>query len=508
MKHKDIFVFIGFFSIFIISSNLFLPLESNTQNGYFFQSLSHSDVGVSKYNISQTITYQIETNFSLTQQLGFGDYFFKFARLNSRVPNSPLTKFCPPYQESELLYNFIDGYNLSEIDIEHHDKFNNTYDSFNASLSTDDKVTFNQKYTVKLNEIKFQDVKDEDIGEYEMNDEIFELYCNYSEPYYERDDPTLIDLSNSIVNYDDNPIEKAHKIIEWVSNYLTYNDNLPYQEKGALWAYNNGEGDCSEYSSLMITLLRIQDIPARKVTGFLISNSPSFQPKINDTWQFQDSELNHPILRQAWMEYYVPNIGWIACDPTWHSNLTYFNRIDILRFHWNVGANFFVPPSFIVSEFSNPMFVFKSLGQFEFTYDIKVTVINISTPLITINSPIENEIFGRVSPNFSLSIIGAYNDIWYTIDDGMTNITASGLTGTINQTEWDKKGNEEVTIKFYVNNGGGLIGKEDVQVVKLVTEEVSPPLIFGYSIIALIGISIITISELLKYLFRKKDIIF
>lgn len=96
MKHKDIFVFIGFFSIFIISSNLFLPLESNTQNGYFFQSLSHSDVGVSKYNISQTITYQIETNFSLTQQLGFGDYFFKFARLNSRVPNSPLTKFCPP----------------------------------------------------------------------------------------------------------------------------------------------------------------------------------------------------------------------------------------------------------------------------------------------------------------------------------------------------------------------------------------------------------------------------
>lgn len=494
MKNKYIFVFIGLLIIiFLTPLILFIPFNSNAQDGYSFQSLSPSDIGVSKYNISQTVTYQIETNFSLTPSFMPGEYNFKFARLNNRVPDSPLTKFCPPYQESELIYNYIEGYNSSEINIGHHDKFNNTYDSFNASLLVDEKVTFNQNYIVKLNEIEFQEIIDEDIGDYDMSQVIFDLYCNHSEPYYERDDPILINLSNSIVSYDDNPIEKAQKIIEWVSNNLTYNDHLPSQEMGALWAYNNREGDCSEYSSLMITLLRIQNIPARKVTGFLISNNFSTQPKINDVWQFKTNDSTATMLLWAWVEYYVPNVGWIACDPTWHRSLNYFNRIDILRFHWNVGAHFFVPPFLTISEFANPMFSFSGEVP-QFSYEIKVIVINITTPVITINSPIENKIFGKTSPDYNLSINGLYNDIWYTIDNGTTNTSASGLTGTINQPEWNKKGNEEVLIKFYANNSAGLIGNEEVKVVKLISGEISPPIIPGYSFIALIGIGAITVK--------------
>jgi len=506
MKNKNIFVFIGFFIItFLIPLSIFFPFNFDAQDRYSFQFSSQSNMGVSKYNISQTVTYQIETNFSLTPSSAPGEYYFKFVRLNNRIPDSPLTKFCPPYQESELLYNFIGGYNPSEIIIGHHDKFNNTYDSFNASLLVGEKVTFNQKYIVKLNEIEFQEILDEDIGDYDTSEIIFDLYCNYSEIYYERDDPTLISLSNSIVSYDDNPIEKAQKIIEWVSNNLTYNGNLPFQEKGALWAYNNREGDCSEYSSLMITLLRIQNIPARKVTGFLISNNPSFQPKINDVWQFHANDLNTTMMLQAWVEYYVPNIGWIACDPTWHSSLNYFNRNDILKFHWNVGAHFFVPPSLTVSEFLNPMFVYNIVSFPQFSYDIKVTVINTSAPVITINSPIENQIFGKASPDYSLSINGAYNDIWYTIDNGMTNMSANGLTGTISQIEWDKRENEEVLIKFYANNSAEVIGNEDVRVVKLISVEAPPPIIFGYSIISLIGISAITVKLIIICVNKKTN---
>jgi len=493
MKIKDKHIIIGFTLLICVStSSLFYLPTSNIQSEYLFRYLTPSYVGVSNYNISQSITYEVEFNFSLTQKAGPGDFYFKFARLNNRTPTSYLTKYCPPYQESELLYNHIGGYNPSEINIGHYDKFNNTYDSFNATLALDETVTFNQKYRVKLNEIKFQDIQDEDIGEYEWNDETFVLYCNHSEPYYERDDPTLISLSNSIVNNGDNPIEKAQKIMEWVSNYLTY--NVHPEEKGALWAYNNGEGDCSEYSSLMITLLRIQNIPARKVTGFLISNNPSFQPKINNTYEFQANELGSTILGQAWVEYYVPNIGWIACDPTWHTSVNYFNRIDILRFHWNVGANFFFPPSLTVSEFSNPMFSFTLPSSPEFEYNIKLTVINTSAPSITINSPTDNAVFGKISPDYNLSILGTYEDIWYTIDNGHTNITTNGLIGSINQTEWDKKGNEIVTIKFYAINSAGLIGNANVQVIKLIEEDETQPLIPGYNLVALIGISLIIIK--------------
>lgn len=505
MKIKVIFVFIGLFiSTLAFDSSLFYPLTSDTRSEHFFQFLSSSDDGVSKYNITNSVTYQVEFNFSLTHKIGPGNYKFIFARLNNRIPTSSLTKYCPPYQESKLLINNISGYIPSEIEIGHHDKFNNTYDSFNASLSPDEQVTLYQQYEAKLNEIKFQNISDTDIGEYNMADEIFTLYCNNTEPYYERDDPALIALSNSIVNFDDNPVEKALKIINWVSSYLVYNPSLPAQEMGALWAYNNGEGDVSEFSSLMITLLRIQNIPARKVTGFLVSNNPSFNPKINSTLHFYNNLTGATILGHAWVEYYVPDIGWISCDPTWYNGFDYFNRNDFLRFQLNVGANFFIPPSYFVSEFSNPIFVFLAGATFEYTFDIKLTIINTSLPLITINSPIKNRVFGKTSPDFNLSIIGSYTNIWYTIDNGMTNITSNGLTGTINQTEWGKKGNEMVTIKFYAKDSGVLVGDAEVQVVKLVNEEETPFLIPGYNLIALIGVILIMTKSIIKSVKKNK----
>jgi len=74
-------------------------------------------------------------------------------------------------------------------------------------------------------------------------------------------------------------------------------------------------------------------------------------------------------LGHAWMEYYVPDIGWIACDPLWD----YFNRIDYLRFNLNVGANFFFPPNSIISEFDT-LFRYTSVFH-DYDYNITITVI-------------------------------------------------------------------------------------------------------------------------------------
>ncbi|MFX1428501.1 MAG: transglutaminase family protein, partial [Promethearchaeota archaeon] len=308
------------------------------------------------------VTYQVEINFTLTQTLGSGNYYFKFPRINDRLPNSLDTKYTPPYQDSELLYNNITGYDV--ILLNSKDKFNNTYDWFNATLGVGEKVSISQKYIVGLNAIKFSDISESEIGTYDTSDEMFELYCNKTETCYERNDTSLISLSNSIVNPSDNPIEKAKKICNWVSDNLEYTGDLT-DEMGALWAYTNLKGDCSEFSSLMITLLRIQNIPARKVTGYLVSNNPSLRPKPGDIWSFDANE----IMGHAWMEYYVPDIGWIACDPLWD----YFNRIDYLRFNINVGANFFFPPSSIISEF-NRLYSYTSMFH-DYDYSITITVI-------------------------------------------------------------------------------------------------------------------------------------
>ncbi len=364
----------------------FIQTPNTSLSSYFsynYPLISSPSHGVSKYDITQSVKYQVELNFSLTHKAGIGSYIFQFARLGNRIPNSTFTKYTPPYQESALLINEIRGPKPISIRKGHLDKFNNTYDSFNATLlpytprlsKIIPKVTFSQIYVIELNAIEFQGIEDTEIGSYDPSDKIFELYCNNPEQYYERDNPDLISLSNSIVNSDDNPIEKAEKIFNWVSDNLDYNGNLPPQEKGALWAFNNLEGDCSEYSSLMITLLRIQNIPARKITGFLLSNDPSIHPNTGDTWTFYASESTSNIIAHAWVEYYVPNIGWVACDPTWNSGSNYFNRIDFLRFNLNIGANFFFPPSNTVSEYLNPLFSYSFGALYEYDYTIKITVI-------------------------------------------------------------------------------------------------------------------------------------
>ncbi|NVM36371.1 MAG: transglutaminase domain-containing protein [Candidatus Lokiarchaeota archaeon] len=374
MKNKSKYILI-YLLLFPIINLSFSTMSLGRSKLYIYPQISSTDYGVSNYNITQSVTYEVVVNFTLTHKSGIGNYRFKFARLNTRMPNSPLTQYCPPYQESELNFNGISGNTLNQTIIGHNDEFNNTYDSFNASLFVDENVTFDQTYEITLNAIDFQDIDNTEIGIYNSSDKIFELYCNYSEPYYERDNTALINRSNSIVGPGDNPIEKAEKICNWVSNYLTYNDNMPDQEIGALAAYNQQQGDCSEFSSLMITLLRIQGIPARKVTGFLISNDPSTRPKVGNTWEFNVNQLYTNMLGHAWIEYYAPNIGWITCDPTWHQSVNYFNKIDFLRFNLNVGANFFFPPSSTISEFGNPIFGYMEGDIFDYDYNVKITVV-------------------------------------------------------------------------------------------------------------------------------------
>lgn len=374
MKTKYTLIFLYIF-IFPSMNSIAVSLLSPVNASIAYPYLSYPNNGVSNYNITQSVTYEVVTNFTLTHKFGSGSYFFKFARLNNRTPISPLTQYCPPYQESILNYSKITGNLPSQIMIGHHDKFNNTYDSFNSSLSVDGGVTFDQTYTITLNAILFQGIDDTDIGVYDTSDKIFKLYCNHSEDYYERDDSSLISLSNNIVLPNDTVVDKAEKLCNWVSNYLEYNDDMPNQEIGALAAYNQQKGDCSEFSSLMVTLLRIQGIPARKVTGFLISNDPSTRPKAGNSWNFNANQLDNNMLGHAWVEYYVSDVGWIACDPTWHQSVNYFNRIDFLRFNLNVGANFFFPPSDTVSEFGNPIFSYVDGDTFDYNYNIKITVI-------------------------------------------------------------------------------------------------------------------------------------
>ncbi len=368
-----ILIILGLSSV-LSASTLF---TSNISIDTRYPFIRSANINVSNYQISQSVTYQIEINYTVTQTSGNAKYYFKIPRINDRTPNSSLTRFCPPYQESKLLYSNISQWDPGEINEGINDEFNNTYDWFNVSLNggISESVKISQEYIVTLNAISYQNINYSDIGTYNKSDIMFDLYCNRSEKYYNISDPDLISLSDSLSLGLTNPVDKARQIFNWVSRNIRYNGALPAQEKGASWAYDNLEGDCSEYSSLMITLLRIQGIPARKVTGLVFSNIIPFFPFVGQELLFTFGNVKpNYILGHAWVEYYVPNIGWIACDPTWG----YFNQIDYLRIGFNVGQWFENATGGLTSEFPYPQLYGFGSGTVEFNYELKATVLNAS----------------------------------------------------------------------------------------------------------------------------------
>jgi hypothetical protein len=390
MKRHIIFVFL-YLLIFpsINSIGISLILDNNSITPY--PQLSTPDYGISNFVISQNVTYQVEMNFTLTHtKAGSQFYIFKVARLDDRQPNSTLTPYCPPYQELEYFESSIKGWDVIEEAVV--DKFNNTYDLFNSTLILSDKLTVNYKYNITLNDIYFSDIDIGDIGVYNPSDKIHALY-NVTEEFYECDNSELIALSNSIVGTLINPVDKARAIFDWIASNIDYEEQDV--EIGAYEAYNQRKGDCSDIADLMITLLRIQSIPARKVTGFVISKNPSHRPTMGNQYFFDlnytgatgTTSFINKILGHAWIEYFIPSIGWIACDPTWIKG--YFNGIDFLRFNVNVGAWFFLPgvtpPDNYASEF--PIFPFPICNDhtaYDFQYSIEITVLetNLRPPAV------------------------------------------------------------------------------------------------------------------------------
>ncbi|MHA1235937.1 MAG: hypothetical protein ACTSQL_12760, partial [Promethearchaeota archaeon] len=93
-----------------------------------------------------------------------------------------------------------------------------------------------------------------------------------------------------------------------------------------------------------------------------------------------------------------------------------------------------------------------------------------AAPTFTIDSPSNYSLFGKLAPNYSLTItVGSGNFTWYEFLGVGANSTPIELQGTsnenfeapFNQTMWDSLSNGSVIVRFYVNNSFGEIGYLD-----------------------------------------------
>jgi len=182
---------------------------------------------------------------------------------------------------------------------------NNVILYYKVDLSPGESFDISFAYLITLSDTKVI-INENNIGEYNVSDEI---YVNYTkaEDKIESNDSLIISQAASIVGNETNPYRKAKLIYNWVASHLSY--ELMNEEKGALWALQNLRGDCSEYTDLFVALCRAAGIPARKVTGWAISDLLYPYPGL------QLSYTDMP--GHAWAEIFIPNYGWVPADPTW-----------------------------------------------------------------------------------------------------------------------------------------------------------------------------------------------
>lgn len=116
-----------------------------------------------------------------------------------------------------------------------------------------------------------------------------------SEKLIEADHPDIIRLARSLGNR--NLFKTVENIFNWVSGNITYS-GYDRVDRGALYAFTEKKGDCTEYALLFAALCRADEIPARSVLGYI-----SF-----------DNNILKPSGFHNWVEFFNGSI-WQIADP-------------------------------------------------------------------------------------------------------------------------------------------------------------------------------------------------
>jgi hypothetical protein len=150
-------------------------------------------------------------------------------------------------------------------------------------------------------------------------------------------------LSSQIIENEEDNYQKAKKIFTWISNNITWAAAREYSTIKNIPEYvlKNLHGDCGQVTLLFIALCRLNNIPARWLSGFMLHTGS--------------------INLHDWAEIFIENYGWIPIDVSfglqkWAKTddlrYFYFGNIDAFRLIINndISAKFYPKKNYPRSE--------------------------------------------------------------------------------------------------------------------------------------------------------------
>ena len=171
------------------------------------------------------------------------------------------------------------------------DEYGNQIAEFDFSeMPPESEIVVQINYRVRVNQL-----------EYDLS------YCQgklpdfFTDPelHVESQNPQILQLAGLLSQGKQTTCEQVRAFYDHIG------DNLVYSYNGGNWGAQAALGemgaDCTEFSSLMMALSRAEGIPARYIEGL------SYIPEGEETLARQE---------HAWLEVFLPGIGWTPMDPT------------------------------------------------------------------------------------------------------------------------------------------------------------------------------------------------
>jgi transglutaminase-like putative cysteine protease len=104
-----------------------------------------------------------------------------------------------------------------------------------------------------------------------------------------------------IVSYGAKPLKQALELSEYVHDNFQYQQGVTNIETPLVDIWRGRAGVCQDFTHLLIYLLRLINLPARYVSGYVCPRQEGVR----------GTGATH-----AWVEVYVPFYGWLGLDPT------------------------------------------------------------------------------------------------------------------------------------------------------------------------------------------------
>lgn len=123
-------------------------------------------------------------------------------------------------------------------------------------------------------------------------------------PYVPRSN-LFADYARSVFEPDRPLLEAAQALMTRIHTEMTYASGSTVVDTPALDALAQRKGVCQDFAHIMIGCLRSLGLPARYVSGYLLTHPEEGTPRLIG------ADASH-----AWTQVYCPGIGWADFDPT------------------------------------------------------------------------------------------------------------------------------------------------------------------------------------------------